>query len=297
MHIDNTYKDLVNKLFEHGRYKPNRTEIETPYVLHGEMFKHNLQDGFPAITTKKLAFKSCLAELLWFIEGSSDERRLAEIQYGKPREELNDKRTIWTDNYEADYWQNGTWKDDIEISKSKNSNFVGYVYGVQWNTFMLEYDAFNQLEFVVDQLKNNPHSRKIIMLSYSPEQIENAVLTACHPMVQFLVMDGKLNCLWNQASSDVFLGLPFNIASYAILTHMLAQVCDLEVGEMTCFMGDVHVYENAIEPMKEQIKKVSFPMPKLWLNPNITDIKDFTMDDVKLIDYQCHEQMKVKMAV
>ena len=296
-HIDKTYKELVTKLFEEGKYKPNRTEIETPFVLHGEMFKHDLNDGFPAITTKKLAFKSCLAELLWFIEGSNDERRLAEIQYGKPRSELEDKRTIWSDNYDADYWQYGKKESYIKDNKRYGKNFLGAVYGVQWKEFLLGDDAFNQLDFVIDQLKNNPHSRKIIMLSYSPEQIDEAVLTACHPMVQFLVLDGKLNCLWNQASSDVFLGLPFNIASYAILTHMLAQVCNLEVGEITCFLGDAHIYENAVEPIKQQIKNHSYEMPILWLNPLIKNIYDFTMDDVKLIGYKHHEQMKVSMAV
>ena len=286
------YIDLVKDVFENGTPKPNRTEIPTPYTVFGRQIRFNLAEGLPVLTTKKMAIKACVAELLWFIKGSSDERRLAEIQYGKPRVELKDKRTIWSDNFEA-------WTGK-KVSDTINTN-LGCVYGTQWRYFTVYgnngyANTFDQLEWLISELKSNPNSRKLIMLSYSPEQIENAALTACHTQVQFQVQNGKLNCMWTQASVDLFLGLPFNIMSYAILTHMLAKEVGLEVGELIGSLGDVHIYENAVENLKTQIERESFPLPKLWLNPD-KGIFSYTVDDVKLIDYQSHDALKAKMAV
>lgn len=286
------YIDLVKDVLTNGTSKPNRTEIPTPYTVFGRQIRFDLSKGLPVLTTKKMAIKACVAELLWFIEGSPDERRLAEIQYGKPRAELADKRTIWSDNYEA--WTNKN------VSKVKRAN-LGCVYGTQWRCFTVEglhgyTDTFDQLEWLINELKTNPNSRKMIMLSYNPEQINNAALTACHTQVQFQVQNGKLNCMWTQASVDLFLGLPFNIMSYAILTHMLAKEAGLEVGELIGSLGDVHIYENAVENLKTQIEREPLPLPKLWLNPD-KDIFSYTVDDVKLIDYQSHDALKAKMAV
>lgn len=286
------YIDLVKDVLTNGTSKPNRTEIPTPYTVFGRQIRFDLSEGLPVLTTKKMAIKACVAELLWFIEGSSDERRLAEIQYGKPRAELADKRTIWSDNYEA-------WLKE-SVSESENAN-LGSVYGMQWRSFVIpydnhEYERFDQLEWLISKLKSDPNSRKLIMLSYSPEQINDAALTACHTQVQFQVQNGKLNCMWTQASVDLFLGLPFNIMSYAILTHMLAKEAGLEVGELIGSLGDVHIYENAVDNLKEQIKREPLPLPKLWLNPD-KDIFSYTVDDVKLIDYQSHDALKAKMAV
>jgi thymidylate synthase len=286
------YIDLVKDVLTNGTPKPNRTEIPTPYTVFGRQIRFNLAEGLPVLTTKKMAIKACVAELLWFIEGSSDERRLAEIQYGKPRAELADKRTIWSDNYEA-------WLKE-SVSESENAN-LGSVYGMQWRSFVIpydnhEYERFDQLEWLISKLKSDPNSRKLIMLSYSPEQINDAALTACHTQVQFQVQNGKLNCMWTQASVDLFLGLPFNIMSYAILTHMLAKEVGLEVGELIGSLGDVHIYENAVENLKTQIEREPLPLPKLWLNPD-KDIFSYTVDDVKLIDYQSHDVLKAKMAV
>ena len=286
------YIDLVKDVLENGTPKPNRTEIPTPYTVFGRQIRFNLAEGLPVLTTKKMAIKACVAELLWFIKGSSDERRLAEIQYGKPRVELKDKRTIWSDNFEA--WTGKRVNDTI------NTN-LGCVYGAQWRYFTVYgsngyANTFDQFEWLISELKSNPNSRKLIMLSYSPEQIENAALTACHTQVQFQVQNGKLNCMWTQASVDLFLGLPFNIMSYAILTHMLAKEAGLEVGELIGSLGDVHIYENAVENLKTQIECEPLPLPKLWLNPE-KNIFSYTVDDVKLIDYQSHGPLKAKMAV
>lgn len=285
------YIDLVKDVLTNGTSKPNRTEIPTPYTVFGRQIRFDLSEGLPVLTTKKMAIKACVAELLWFIEGSPDERRLAEIQYGKSRTELKDKRTIWSDNYEA--WANK------KVSEVECAN-LGCVYGTQWRDFEMsdwsEIGLFDQLKWLINELKTNPNSRKMIMLSYSPAQIENAALTACHTQVQFQVQNGKLNCMWTQASVDLFLGLPFNIMSYAILTHMLAKEVGLEVGELIGSLGDVHIYENAVDNLKEQIKREPLSLPKLWLNPD-KDIFSYTVDDVKLIDYQSHDALKAKMAV
>lgn len=285
------YLDLVKDVFENGTPKPNRTEIHTPYTIFGRQIRFDLSEGLPILTTKKMAVKACIAELLWFIEGSPDERRLAEIQYGKPREELKDKRTIWSDNFEA-------WSGS-KISEVRYAS-LGCVYGNQWRDFEIsdwgELETFDQLDWLIKELKANPNSRKLIMLSYNPAQINDAALTACHTQVQFQVQNGKLNCMWTQASVDLFLGLPFNILSYAILTHMLAKEAGLEVGELIGSLGDVHIYENAIDNLKEQLSREPLPLPKLWLNPD-KDIFQYTMDDIRIDGYESHGPLKAKMAV
>ena len=288
------YIDLVKDVLENGTPKQNRTDIPTPYTVFGRQIRFDLSEGLPILTTKKMAVKACIAELLWFIEGSTSERRLAEIQYGKPVSELSDKRTIWTDNWEA--WSGKKLNEGIVCD-------LGGVYGMQWRHFavptdgMNEYFEFDQLSWLIDELKTNPNSRKMIMLSYSPEQINNAALTACHTQVQFQVQNGKLNCMWTQASVDLFLGLPFNILSYAILTHMLAKEAGLEVGELIGSLGDVHIYENAVENLKEQIKREPLEQKAtLWLNPD-KNIFTYDINDVKIENYVSHDKLTAKMAV
>lgn len=287
------YIDLVKDVLENGTSKPNRTSIPTPYTVFGRQIRFDLSKGLPVLTTKKMALKACIAELLWFIEGSTSERRLAEIQYGKPVSELSDKRTIWTDNWEA--WTGKKLNEDQQLCD------LGSVYGMQWRHFAIPSDfdgyiEFDQLTWLINELKTNPNSRKMIMLSYSPEQINNAALTACHTQVQFQIQNGKLNCMWTQASVDLFLGLPFNILSYAILTHMLAKEVGLEVGELIGSLGDVHIYENAVNNLKEQIEREPLTLPTLWLNPE-KDIFTYTMDDIKVIDYVSHDKLTASMAV
>ena len=288
------YIDLLKDVFENGTPKQNRTDIPTPYTVFGRQIRFDLSKGLPVLTTKKMALKACIAELLWFIEGSTSERRLAEIQYGKPVSESSDKRTIWTDNWEA--WSGKKLNEGIVCD-------LGGVYGMQWRHFavptdvMNEYFEFDQLTWLINELKTNPNSRKMVVLSYSPEQINKAALTACHTQVQFQVQNGKLNCMWTQASVDLFLGLPFNILSYAILTHMLAKEAGLEVGELIGSLGDVHIYENAVENLKEQIKREPLEQKAtLWLNPD-KNIFTYDISDVKIEDYVSHDKLTAKMAV
>ncbi len=287
------YIELVKDVLENGTPKQNRTDIPTPYTVFGRQIRFDLSKGLPVLTTKKMASKVCIAELLWFIEGSSDERRLAEIQYDKPRYELKDKRTIWSDNYEA-------WK---EKKVGECCADLGSVYGMQWRHFavptdgMNEYFEFDQLTWLINELKTNPNSRKMVLLSYNPEQIYRAALTACHTQVQFQVQNGKLNCMWTQASVDLFLGLPFNILSYAILTHMLAKEAGLEVGELVGSLGDVHIYENAVDVLKEQIERQPFEQKAtLWLNPD-KSVFTYDINDVKIENYASHDKLTAKMAV
>ena len=289
-----TYEEGLEFILNNGSYRQDRTGTGT-ISLFGLQMRYNLRNSFPAVTTKKLAWKACLSELLWFIEGSTSERRLAEIQYGKPVSELSDKRTIWTDNWEA-------WTGK-KLNKDQQLCDLGSVYGMQWRHFavptdgMNEYFEFDQLTWLINELKTNPNSRKMVVLSYSPEQINKAALTACHTQVQFQVQNGKLNCMWTQASVDLFLGLPFNILSYAILTHMLAKEAGLEVGELIGSLGDVHIYENAVENLKEQIKREPLEQKAtLWLNPD-KNIFTYDINDVKIENYVSHDKLTAKMAV
>jgi thymidylate synthase len=241
--------------------------------------------------------------LLWFIEGSSDERRLAEITHGDPK----GKVTIWTPNALAPYWKpKATFEGDL-----------GRVYGVQWrhwNKYRVEKDMgpahkggtrlavdnieVDQLANLIDGLKNDPNGRRHILSAWNVSELDQMALPPCHVMSQFYVNKKKeLSCHMYQRSVDVFLGLPFNIASYALLTHLLAQVCDLKVGELIISTGDTHIYTNHVEQVKEQLSRESYPNPTLSLNKEIKDIDKFTISDIVLIDYKSHGTIKAEMAV
>jgi len=243
----------------------------------------------PAVTTKKLAWKACVGELLWFIEGSSDERRLAEITHGT----RDGTVTIWTPNALAPYWKH----------KAKYEGDLGRVYGVQWRdwqqyNFMPQVGSFainkvDQLLQLIDNLKKDPYSRRHILSAWNVAELEDMALPPCHIMSQFYVnKDVDI-----QRSVDVFLGLPFNIASYALLTHMIAQVCGLKVGELIISMGDTHIYNDHVEKVNEQLLREEFPLPTLFLNTEVKDIDKFTMHDIHLENYQCHGPLKAPMAV
>jgi len=300
------YHDLLKDILENGETKDDRTGTGTLSVF-GRQLRFNLQKGFPAITTKKLAWKACVGELLWFIEGSDDERRLAEITHGS----RDGPVTIWTPNALASYWK----------PKAKFDGDLGRVYGVQWrdwkintlksskhhvqhtNSDKTHYDS-TVMEKSVDQLANlikglieDPNGRRHVVISYNPGEIEQMALPPCHAMFQMYVSNNKLSCQMYQRSGDAYLGIPFNIASYALLTHMIAQVCNLEVGELILVFGDVHIYKNHIDQVNEILTREPMKLPKLWLNPEIKDINKFTMDDIKLIDYKSHPALKAPMAV
>lgn len=300
------YHDLLKDILDNGEEKDDRTGVGT-YSVFGRHIRFDLRTGFPAITTKKLAWKAVCGELLWFIEGSGNERRLAEITHGNK----DGNTTIWTPNALATYWR----------PKAQYEGDLGRVYGVQWRhwqtlvahkqeTFKDDFGSqynrqgtyhikeTDQLKNLIEGIQKDPNGRRHIINAWNAGELDQMALPPCHVMSQFHVnKNNELSCHMYQRSVDVFLGLPFNIASYALLTHMIAQVCDLQVGELIISMGDTHIYKDHIEQVKEQLTREEFPLPTLLLNPEVKDIFKFTMDDIKLENYQSHGQIKAKMAV
>ena len=273
------YHDLLEDILNNGEVKDDRTGVGTISVF-GRQLRFDLSKGFPAITTKKLAWKSVVSELLWFIEGTGDERRLAEILYGSRDTE---RSTIWTGNAQAAYW----------TPKAKYDGDLGRVYGVQWR----DWHGVDQLANLTEGIKTDPNGRRHILTAWNVAELDKMALPPCHVLAQFYVSNGKLSCHMYQRSVDVFLGLPFNIASYALLTHMIAQVCDLKVGELIISTGDTHIYSNHVEQVKEQLSREEYPLPALFLNPELKSIDKFSMDDILLFDYQSHGTIKADMAV
>jgi len=279
------YHDLLQDILNNGESRDDRTGVGTISVF-GRQLRFDLSSGFPAITTKKLAWKACVGELLWFLEGSNDERRLAEITHGSKE----GKVTIWTPNAMAPYWK----------PKAKFEGDLGRVYGVQWRKWEGPRwgTPIDQVSNVINSLKNDPHGRRHIINAWNVGELDQMALPPCHVMSQYYVSkDNKLSCHMYQRSVDVFLGLPFNIASYALLTHMIAQVCGLGVGELIISTGDTHIYKDHIEQVKEQLTRTEYPLPTLYINPEIKDINKFTMSDIRLDNYQSHDSIKAKMAV
>lgn len=280
--------NIVYDLIFRGYPTEDRTGVGTRSTF-GSQLRIDLTEGFPAVTCKQLMFNAVKSELLWFLEGSTDERRLAEIHYSKPREELIGKRTIWTAN-----------ADNQGVAKGHHNSLVykqlGPVYGAQWRG---TYDvrAPDQIKNVIKSIKEDPYSRRHIIDAWNPSLINKMALPPCHPWVQFYVRGGELSCMFYMRSQDIFLGGPFNWASYALLTHMIAQVCGLTAKEIVVNYGDCHIYENHIEQAELMISREPLPLPKLWLNPEITDIFDFKMEDIKLENYQHHPAIPAPMAV
>ena len=273
------YHDLLEDILNNGEVKDDRTGVGTISVF-GRQLRFDLTAGFPAVTTKKLAWKSVVSELLWFIEGSGDERRLAEILHGSRDIE---RSTIWTGNAQAAYWK----------PKARYDGDLGRVYGVQWR----DWRGVDQLSNLIEGIKTDPNGRRHIITAWNVDELDKMALPPCHVLAQFYVSNGKLSCHMYQRSVDVFLGLPFNIASYALLTHMIAQVCDLKVGELIISTGDTHIYSNHVEQVKEQLAREEYSLPALFLNPEIKNIDKFSMDDILLFDYQSHGTIKADMAV
>lgn len=279
------YHDALQYILDNGVVKEDRTGVGTISAF-GMQQRYDLRQGFPAITTKKLAWRAVVSELLWFIEGSGDERRLAEILHGTRD---SSKTTIWTGNATADYWQN----------RAKFPGDLGRVYGVQWRKWQRPYWGINvdQLSVLIESIKKDPDSRRHILTAWNPGELDSMALPPCHIMCQFYVANGRLSCQMYQRSCDMFLGVPFNIASYSLFTHMIAQVCNLQVGEFIHTLGDAHIYLNHVDQVREQLSRDFLPLPTLSLNPTIKDINDFGMSDITLNNYQCHEAIKAPMAV
>jgi thymidylate synthase len=287
------YLDLLQDILDNGETKDDRTGVGTISVF-GRSIRFDLRRGFPAVTTKKLAWRACVGELLWFIEGSGDERRLAEITHGE-----KGGVTIWTPNAYSPYWRD----------KAKFHGDLGRVYGVQWRSWLTgrkrwtssseyEPDSVDQLANLIEGLKRDPNGRRHILNAWNVAELEQMALPPCHVMSQFYVNKNKeLSCHMYQRSVDVFLGLPFNIASYALLTHLIAQCCDMTVGELVISTGDTHIYQTHIEQVREQLTRNPLSLPTLKLNPDIKDINKFTMGDIELQNYNSHQQIKAEMAV
>jgi dihydrofolate reductase/thymidylate synthase len=286
-HEETQYLDLIKKILETCETRETRNSITKS--IFSEKLEFDISNSIPFITTKKLAWKTVIKELLWFLSGSTDNKKLTE-------QNVN----IWNGNSTREYM------DSIGFT-SREVNDLGPVYGHQWRHFNADYadhktdytnKGIDQIEQVIYMLKNDPMSRRIILSAWNPCQISQMNLPPCHMMAQFYVTkDQKLSCQMYQRSADMFLGVPFNIASYALFTHMLAQVCDLGVGELTIVLGDAHIYENHVAQVKQQLKRKTLPLPKLKLNKDIKNITDFTMEDIELVGYTCHEAIKAPMAV
>lgn len=317
MSNDQVYLDTLRNVLENGYDRPDRTGTGVK-GLFGAISRYDLST-FPLLTSKKLEFKAILSELLWFIEGSGDERRLAELRYGKTRGELTGKRTIWTDNAQAPYWKD----------KAKFEGDLGRVYGVQWRKwktsrhfsdysemmkFISEKNAsyasspgtlnggtvfyeVDQLKNLIDGLKNDPFGRRHIITAWNPGELEEMALPPCHVMAQFYVSSGTLSCMLTQRSNDIFLGSPYNIASYSLLTYMIAQVTGYKPGEFVYSQGDLHIYHNHIEAAKEQLSREPRPAPFLYMDPTIKNIDDFRMEHFEVMGYDPHPVIKAKMAV
>ncbi len=256
------YLDLLRNILENGQKKDDRTGTGTISIF-GTQTRYNLNNGFPLLTTKKIHLKSIIYELLWFLQGDTNVKYLQE----------NGVR-IWNE-----------WADE--------NGDLGPVYGKQWRDF----DGVDQITEAVNTLKTNPNSRRIIVSAWNPKDIDKMALPPCHTMFQFFVINNKLSCQLYQRSADCFLGVPFNIASYALLTMMMAQVCNLGLGDFIHTTGDTHIYLNHIDQVKLQLTREPYPLPKMELNKNIKSIFDFKYDDFNLIDYQCHPAIKAQVSV
>ena len=247
----------------------------------GYQMRYDLSKGFPSVTTKKLAWKAVVSELLWFLEGSNDERRLAEILYEDSRENLKDKKTIWTQNANSSYWK----------SKSKFPGDVGKIYGVQWRDF----NGVDQIKNLISGLKKEPNSRRHILTAWNPQELDLMSLPPCHAFSQFFVSNNKLSCQLYQRSCDMFLGVPFNIASYSLLVHLLASECSIQVGEFIHTLGDYHIYHEHFEAVEMQLKRDPLKLPELYYEKK--NIFEYKLNDFTLKNYNSHATIKANMNV
>jgi len=261
------YHTLLQHILDHGTDKADRTGTGTRSVF-GHQLRFDLADGFPLVTTKKVHLRSIVHELLWFLKGETNVAYLRE-----------NKVTIWDE-----------WADD--------RGELGPVYGKQWRSWTgADGRTVDQIGWLVGEIRRNPDSRRLIVSAWNVAELHKMALMPCHALFQFYVAKGRLSCQLYQRSADVFLGVPFNIASYALLTHMIAQVCDLAPGEFVHTFGDVHIYANHMDQVREQLARQPFPLPALKLNPAVRSIFDFRYEDIEIIGYQSHPAIKAPVAV
>ena len=281
------YLDALQHILDNGKDRDDRTGIGTRGVF-GYQMRFDLRNEFPAVTTKKLAWKSVVSELLWMLEGSSDERRLAEIHFGKPRAELTDKTTIWNAN-----------ANEQGKALGYADGQLGPVYGEQWRSWRGKTHHVDQIIEVMKNIYENPSSRRHIVSAWNAAEVDRMALPPCHTMFQFHVQDGELSCQLYQRSADMFLGVPFNIASYSLLTHLMAKLLRLKVGDFIWTGGDCHIYQNHFEQVKEQLERVPVKGPTLWMPDfqQLGEVMEATPDQFKLLDYNPMDTIKAPMAV
>lgn len=306
--IEKQYLNLLYDVLSNGEVRDDRTGVGTVSCF-GKQIRGSLADGFPLLTTKKMGIKSIAGELLWFLKGSSDERELAEITHGS----RDGNVTIWTPNALAPYWK----------PKARFEGDLGRVYGVQWRAWrsydVKSYDDYinhveggmtyfgakvtvsehDQIKNIINTIKTNPMDRRMVLTAFNVGEIDQMALPPCHMFAQFYVgkKNNDLSCQVYIRSNDLFLGLPYNIASYALLTHMIAHVTNLNPGELIITIGDAHIYSNHIKQVKEQLTRSIFNSPRILLNPSVNDIDKFTLNDIQLMNYESHPQLKADMAV
>lgn len=277
------YLSLLQHVLNEGQSKDDRTGTGTLSVF-GYQMRFNLREGYPLLTTKKLHTRSIFHELLWFLSGRTDN------QY------LNDhKVSIWDE-----------WATKEQCSRfGRLEGDLGPVYGHQWRNFgatekpdgTFEKNGVDQISNLIDQIKNNPHSRRLIVSGWNPKEADQVCLPPCHTLFQFYVCDGELSCQLYQRSADIFLGVPFNIASYSLLVHMIAQVCDLQVGDFVHTIGDAHLYVNHTQQALTQLERDPRPLPQMKLNPKVKDIFAFKYEDIEVLNYDPHPSIKAPIAV
>ena len=290
------YLELCKTVLEKGTYKDDRTGTGT-YSIFGYQTRYNLEEGFPLVTTKKVFLRGIIHELLWFISGDTNIKYL-----------VDNNVHIWDDWAYKAYTLSSDFKGETMTefadrikAESKDSEFVkkygelGPVYGRQWRNFNEE--GVDQLANLIDQIKNNPNSRRLIISAWNPCEVDKMALPPCHSFMQFYVINGKLSCQLYQRSADIFLGVPFNIASYSLFTMMIAQVCGLKPGEFIHTMGDAHIYKNHVDQIKLQLSREPKKLPFMKINPNVKSIFDFKIEDFELEGYEPWPRIKGEVAV
>jgi len=286
-HEEMQYLDLVDDVIRNGVLREDRTGTGT-YSKFGCQMRFNLRDSFPLLTTKRVFWRGVAEELLWFVAGKTSAKELQEKNIH-----------IWDGNSSREYL------DSIGLSHREEGD-LGPVYGFQWRHFGADYTdmhadysgkGVDQLAEVIHKIKTNPNDRRILLTAWNPAALKDMALPPCHMFCQFYVADGELSCQMYQRSCDLGLGVPFNIASYALLTCMIAHVCGLRRGDFVHTLGDAHVYCNHVEPLRQQMQNEPLPFPTLEINPEKTDIDDITFEDLKIVGYKAHKKIEMKMAV
>lgn len=314
---DVKYAELCKYILENGVKKGDRTGTGTISIF-GYQMRMDLSEGFPLLTTKRIPFKLIVSELLWFLKGDTNLRYLLQNN-NHIWDEWGFKNWVESEDYhgpdmtnfglrcQEDEEFNKIYQEQLKIyqdnilqdeSFAKKYGDLGNVYGKQWRSWEgADGQVYDQIQYIIDEIKRNPNSRRLLCNSWSASELDSQLLPPCHYAFQFYVMDGKLSCMFNMRSNDVFLGLPFNIASYAILTHLIAHECGLEVGELIYSGADVHIYLNHIEQVKEQLSREPRQLPTIRLNPEKKSVFDFEMEDIELIGYDPHPTIKAPVAV